>query len=81
MNAVCLRLRTCLALIAGALTAGAATARDALAKVEGDWIVLGSVLSFTGKYSTKGVSASSTVPAVSQGTSMVALSVSSSITD
>ena len=43
------------ALAAAAVVAGLAAAGGASAKVEGDTIILGSVISFTGKYSTKGI--------------------------
>ncbi len=46
------------ALAAGAVVAGLAATGGALAKVEGDTIILGSAISFTGKYSTNGIHAS-----------------------
>ena len=46
------------ALAAGIVAAGLAATDGALAKVEGDTIILGSAISFTGKYSTKGIDAS-----------------------
>jgi branched-chain amino acid transport system substrate-binding protein len=52
------RLKT-LATVAVALSAlGLAAAGPAAAKVEGDTIILGSAISFTGKYSTNGIHAS-----------------------
>ncbi len=46
------------ALAAGIVVAGLAATNGASAKVEGDTIILGSAISFTGKYSTKGIDAS-----------------------
>lgn len=46
------------AAVAGAMAVGLATAGPADAKVEGDKIILGSAISFTGKYSTNGIHAS-----------------------
>ena len=49
--------RTFLAAAAGLAVAGLAFAGPALAKVEGDTIILGSAISFTGKYSANGIHA------------------------
>jgi branched-chain amino acid transport system substrate-binding protein len=46
------------ATVAGVMAVGLATAGPANAKVEGDKIILGSAISFTGKYSTNGIHAS-----------------------
>ena len=46
------------AAVAGVMAVGLATAGPADAKVEGDKIILGSAISFTGKYSTNGIHAS-----------------------
>ncbi len=43
--------------LTGTLAAGLAFAAPAMAKVEGDTIILGSAISFTGKYSTNGIHA------------------------
>ena len=45
-------------LAVGVATAGLVAAAPAYAKVEGDTIILGSAISFTGKYSTNGIHAS-----------------------
>ena len=42
----------------GIVTAGSAVTNGAMAKVQGDTIILGSAISFTGKYSIKGIDAS-----------------------
>ena len=46
------------AAVAGVMAVGLATTGPADAKVEGDKIILGSAISFTGKYSTNGIHAS-----------------------
>ena len=46
------------AVTAGAVVAGLVATNGAMAKVEGDTIILGSAISFTGKYSTNGIHAS-----------------------
>lgn len=45
------------ALAGGIMVAGPAVTNSAMAKVEGGTVILGSAISFTGKYSTKGISA------------------------
>ena len=46
------------ALAVGIVVASVATTSGAMAKVENDTIILGSAISFTGKYATKGINAS-----------------------
>ena len=52
-----MKARLTTAVLASAFTLGVTLATPASAKVEGDTIVLGSAISFTGKYSTNGIHA------------------------